>query len=155
MSRGLVSIRHGCNSAMLGDFQNSNSKVAGSILASVLVFLVGGFGAAFVAAAGGNDPVVVLEIMGGVAVLCISLLWLLNVMTKVSPKACYNWVFSKNARPNADYEPRRRNESRRRNEERAGYGTNHPSSVEELKEIRDDSRTWVPSSTRQSRSGPK
>ncbi len=131
---------------MPGDFRPSNSKFAGSILAACIVGLFGALGIAFVSAASGGDPVITLGVILGGACGLFLVIWLLNTTSNVSPRACYNWVFSKNARPKADYEPRRK---RTKKED---YGTQTPASAEEVKDLKDGLRNWVPSNTREGRS---
>ncbi|QDT34581.1 hypothetical protein [Thalassoglobus polymorphus] len=131
---------------MPGDFRPSNSKFAGSILAACIVGLFGALGIAFVSAASGGDPVITLGVILGGACGLFLIIWLLNTTSNVSPSACYHWVFSKNARPKADYEPRRKRT------QKEDYGTQKPASAEEVKDLKDGLRNWVPSKTREGRS---
>lgn len=131
---------------MPGEFKNSHNKFAGSILASALVGLLGALGIAFIVAGGGGDPVLALSILGGMLFLLMCAIWLLNRLTVTSAKECYKWVFSKNARPDQEYIPQRR-------ATRSGkHGENRPATAEDVKEMKDDLRNWVPSNTRGSRS---
>ncbi len=115
-------------------------------MAAAFVGLFGALGVAFVAAASGGDPVITLGvILGGVCGFLV-VLWLLSNSASVSPRACYNWVFSKNVRPKADYEPRRKIAKREK------YGTQTPASAEEVRDLKDGLRNWVPSNTRDGRS---
>lgn len=131
---------------MPGEFKSSHHKTAGSILASALVGLMGALGIAFIVAGGGGDPVLALMILGGILLLMMVIIWLLTRITSVSAKDCYNWVFSKGARPADDYTPKRR--ATRRDT----YGNNRPTTAEDVKELKDDLRNWVPSNTSSSRS---
>jgi hypothetical protein len=131
---------------MPGEFKNSHNKFAGSILASALVGLLGALGIAFIVAGGGGDPVLALSILGGILFLLMCAIWLLNRITVTSAKECYKWVFSKSARPDQEYTPKRRAS---RSEE---YGEKQPTSAEHVKELKNDLRSWVPSNTRGGRS---
>lgn len=130
---------------MTGDFQSSHNKVAGSILASTLVFLIGALGIAVVTAAGGGDPVWTLIVVGGAVVIFLLLSWLLKQASITSARACYSWVFSKNARPQADYEPRKRTQRGKR------YGEQRPASADDVRDLKDDARNWIPSNTKAGR----
>lgn len=126
---------------MPGDFKDTRSKFAGSILASALVGLVGALGMVFIVAGGGGDPVWTLIVVGLVMVGMTVLFWGINRMSQMTAKDCYNWVFSKKARPEKEYTPQRKASRSKK------YGENRPTSAEEVRELKDDMRNWVPSNT--------
>lgn len=123
------------------EIRNSPNKEAGSILASSFVILVGALGAAIVIAAGGGDPLIILLIAGGAVVACLLLGWLMR-LSSISPSDCYRWAFSRSARPEQDYIPHKRHHSS------SEFGTNQPPTAEQLKQLQDETRTWVPSNSR-------
>ncbi|MEW4488745.1 hypothetical protein AB1L42_11715 [Thalassoglobus sp. JC818] len=124
---------------MPGESFNSSGKPNGSILASTFVLLTGAIGLLFVIAVTGGDPYT--SIISGVITfvgLCL-LVFLIRATSSLSPKNVYNWVFSKQARPEAEYQPRRAREASR------SYGDNRPPNAEELRDMKDGLRNWVPS----------
>ena len=127
---------------MPGDFRPSSNRLSGSILAATLVFLVGGLGVAFIVAAGGGDPLMALVFLGGSEVLLFLLAWLLQRVVRISPQEYYGWMFSKVDRADTVYSPRRKAVRP------VSFGTNRPPSVEEVRDLKESPRTWVPAKTR-------
>lgn len=134
---------------MPGDFRPSSNRLSGSILAATLVFLVGGLGVAFIVAAGGGDPVGALVFLGGLGVLLFLFAWFLRRAGRISPLEYYSWMFSKVDRSDAGYSPRRKVGGP------VSFGTNRPPSVEEVRELKESPRTWVPSKTRNHNKRPE
>lgn len=124
------------------------SRLAGPMLASGLVFLLGALGTAFIASAGGGNPLIGGVILGG-GLLAFVLFWLiLSLLFRSATGGAYRWVFSKQSRPELPYEPQRRKTRQ------DSYGTNRPPSADELRELKDSPRTWIPSNSRRRRSEP-
>lgn len=127
---------------MPGDFKNTHNKFSGSILASTLVFFIGGLGVAIVVASSGGNPIWTFAAVGLVLGLFLLLNWLISTTSATSLRDCYRWAFSKRVRPEPEYEPRRKAERAAR------YGEKGPPSADDLKELKDGTRSWVPSNTR-------
>lgn len=125
---------------MSGKFQHRPDRRAGPLLASSLVVLLGGLGVAVIVAVGGTDPLLIVLLAAGLALLLLFMGFGLRTTPSSTLSALYGWVRSRNARPPKEYAPRIRREER-------DYGTNQPPTADELRELKDGTKTWVPSST--------
>lgn len=125
---------------MAGRFNSGPNRYAGSLFAATVVIFLGAFAGAGIFAAGGGDPVIALVILG-VGLTAIPLLVRLAGSTSSGSASAFNWVFSREARPAEDYTPRYRRSRR------AAGGENHPPTLDEIRDIKDELRTWVPSSS--------
>jgi hypothetical protein len=123
---------------MLENMKFKSSNYSGSWAAAWMIFSVGLFGlAASSMLAFRRTPEVsiyVLAIGGGLALLSL----LLRVRPEF-PSECL-WLFSRGRQTGgADYVPRIIKSVPTR------FGTNRPPTVEEVRELKDSPRTWVPS----------
>jgi hypothetical protein len=124
--------------AMLENMKFKSSNYSGSWAAAWMIFSVGLFGlAASAMLAFRQTPEVaiyVLTIGGGLALLSLILR-----MRPELPSECL-WLFSRGRHTAApDYVPRIIRSAP------TTFGTNHPPTVEEIRELKDSPRTWVPS----------
>lgn len=126
--------------AMTGEIDKGPSRRAGPLLAAAIVLFLGAFGAAAIIAGGGGDPLLVLLTFGGglAAIVCFG--WLLGRAGSAST-AVYRWVFSREARPAYDYSPKPRSAQCKQ------FGTNRPPTANEVRELKEGLRNWVPSNT--------
>jgi hypothetical protein len=130
---------------MSGEFDKPPSRVTGPLLAATIVLFLGTFGAAAIIAGGGGDPLTALVTFGGGLMFILCAGWLLG-RTGATSTSIYQWVFSREARPQYDYTPKPRSARHRE------FGTNHPPTVDEIREMKDGLRNWVPSNTPNRRS---
>lgn len=125
---------------MAGQFDSGPNRYAGSLFASALVLFVGAVGGAGLFAAAGGDPLAALLVAGSGLGLLPLLAWLARSSGGTSA-AAYKWVFSREARPPQEYTPTRRRSTARH------CGTNQPPTVDEVRELKEGLRNWVPSNT--------
>lgn len=130
---------------MLENMKFKSSNQSGSWAAAWMIFSVGLFGlAASSMLAFRQTPEVSIYVLaagGGVA-----LLTLLLRMRPELPSECL-WLFSRERQTaGADYVPRIIKSAP------TSFGTNRPPTVEEIRELKDSPRTWVPSQSRSGRS---
>jgi hypothetical protein len=130
---------------MLENMKFKSSNQSGSWAAAWMIFSVGLFGlAASSMLAFRRTPEVsiyVLSIGGGLALLSL----ILRLRPEL-PSECL-WLFDRGRRtPGGDYVPQIIKTVP------TTFGTNHPPTVEEIRELKDSPRTWVPSQSRSGRS---
>ena len=123
-------------------FKSSNSS--GSVAAAYLIFSVGLVGCTVCTGLlfwqNPEVPVAVLSIGGLLALVTI----LLRLRPEL-PSDCL-WLFSRSRRPaEADYTPTLIKSHP------STFGTNRPPTVEEIRELKDTPRNWVPSRSRSGR----
>jgi len=128
----------------------NHSRVAGSIMASILVLMVGMVGVCAVAFMVNPEqaPTSLLVVFGSLALF---ILLVLGVMPRVSlPTGNVAWFNRRKAREEyLGYDPKLDKPVVQR------FGTNAPPTVEEVRELKDTNRTWVPSRTVSGRPKPK
>ncbi|MEW4528879.1 hypothetical protein [Maioricimonas sp. JC845] len=127
-------------------FDSRPSRVAAPLLATTFVILGGAIACTGVVLVFSREPAVPLMIVGGIAVG----LGLMAVLFRERPtggsRSVMSWVFSRNARPaHVDYRPVIRKPRWQQ------FGTNAPPSPDEIRELKDTDRNWVPSNTRAGR----
>lgn len=129
---------------MLENMKLRSPNNSGSWAAASMIFSVGLFGlAASSMLALRRTPEVSLYVLGaggGLALLMLSLR-----MRSELPSACL-WLFTRGRHAAApEYLPRLIKSVPQT------FGTNHPPTVEEIRELKDSPRTWVPSQARSGR----
>ena len=102
--------------------------------------LSGGLAMSFIVAAAGGDPVAALAVFGGVVAIALVLGWLFRAVPSVTLASRFSWAASRDARPANEYAPRRR-------KRRDTGATNRPPTAEELRDLKDGIKNWVPSNT--------
>ncbi len=115
------------------------------MLATAAVLFLGAMGASVIVAAMGSDPTLALVIFGSSIGLLVCLIVLLKNTASTPVSNSFLWVFSRQARPEMPYTPSFKTVEQR-------YGSNKPPTLEELHELKDDTRTWVPSNEKSRRS---
>ncbi|SFI76205.1 hypothetical protein [Planctomicrobium piriforme] len=135
---------------MTRNFDVRPDRRAGPLLASTLVMLLGAVGASAVIAGSGGDPYIGLLIFLGVIGAALIFGYVMRSTPSTTLTSRFGWLASKDARPADDYLPRAMRIKR-------SYGTNHPPTVEEVKDLKGSVNNWVPakgaSSGRAPRSG--
>ncbi len=128
-----------------GNLQPGPNRNFAPLLATFCV-LVGGViaCAAIVLAAGEFHPRPILIAAGSMVGLII-LIWLLRDRPEARKRDWYAWVKHRNARPaRSVYEIRKTRAP-------VEYGTNAPPTLDDLREARENIKTWVPSNSRLTR----
>jgi hypothetical protein len=122
---------------------------AGGLLASTIVLTVAFLGALMVALlAFPRDPRIPWLIGGGIVLFILLFVWLLRDRPANSMRDSFGWLMGrKRVKLYPEYEPRLIKGDPHR------YGTNHPPTLDEIREVKDEStsRNWVPSNTRSGR----
>lgn len=125
--------------------QRPNRNIAPFLAAMVLL---GGVGACvgIMLISGETGPAPIGVAVGGAFAFGL-LLWSLRDRPVAQQRSWYSWVF---------HRPRQRHVSVevRSIRPRAQFGTNQPPTLEQLKQLKDDTRTWVPSQGRGGRPSP-
>lgn len=128
-------------SGMARKFESRPDRWAGPLLASTLVMLLGGVGVAVVVAVGGGDPLVCLVLIGCLIFCVLIFGYLLRAVPSNTLSSQFGWTRSRQARPENEYSPEAIRTRHR-------YGTNHPPTVEEIRDMKDGLHNWVPSRDR-------
>ncbi len=122
---------------------------SGSLAAAFVVFSTGLFGlAACTLLFVNDDPLVPLALLGGYFASAMVFLWLLSARNDL-PSVRYLIFRSDRHAPRVTYQPkviRQRPQT---------YGTNHPPTVDDVRDLSDGLRNWVPSTVGGSRRVPR
>jgi hypothetical protein len=121
---------------------------AAPLIATAFV-LLGGAAACLgiIFAFGEAKPVPIAIACGSIVGLAV-VLWLLRDKPEAKQRHWFSWVLARNARPaRSSYRPKAAPQAQQ-------FGTNRPPTVEEVRELKSDLRTWVPSQTRAARFQP-
>ncbi|REJ88845.1 MAG: hypothetical protein DWQ34_21530 [Planctomycetota bacterium] len=131
-------------------FKYRSDRNSGGLLASTIVLTVGFLGCLVIGVLAYPDqPVVPIVVCGGVLMFLLLFVWMFRDAPAVTQRDRFRWLSRRSdAVPAADYEPRRIDSSDSRPQR---YGTQRPPTPEELRELKDSDRNWVPSNTRGSR----
>lgn len=134
----------------MGDIHCKPQRAAGSLLASIFVLMGGFLSCAAVIFAFSREPRGPLFILGGSFAGVSLLLWLLRDRPAAGQRQRFAWVFSRGARPKSlDYQPKLIRSTPH------SYGTNHPPTVEEVRDLKGTPRNWVPSNLPSGRRSPR
>jgi hypothetical protein len=120
------------------DMEKRPSRIAGPLLASMLVVLYGAIGAAVLIAGGGGNPLTALLILGGVLILFGLFAYFIQSIPRSPMDSAYSWIRSRQARPDDLYLPKIRRS-------RQHYGENAPPTVDDVRELKEGLNNWVPS----------
>jgi len=122
---------------MSDKFEVRPGRLAGPLLASGLVILLGALGIALTIAAGGGNGFTAFIVFLAI-ILCTPLIALLFRSRPVNLLASrFGWMTVRDPNDTGDYVPRAMRQ-RRRN------ATNHPPTVEEIREVKEGLNNWVP-----------
>lgn len=120
---------------------------AGGLLASTIVLTIGFFGVLLVALlAFPRQPEVPWMIGGAILLLIILFVLLMRDRPQNRLKDRFGWLSGRRKEGvDLGYEPRLIKSEPHR------YGTNHPPTLDEIRELKESDRNWVPSNTRSGR----
>ena len=124
-------------------FNGQPNRVAAPLLATCFVILGGALACTGMTLAFSADPTIPLMVIGGVTAGLGLLAILFRERPAVRSRSVMSWVFSRNARPaQVNYRPAIRKPRWQQ------FGTNAPPSLDEIRDLKDSERNWVPSNTR-------
>lgn len=126
---------------MPGEFGTAYRKLAGSILASTFVLLVGGLGILLGLLIAGGDLTYVIWTVGLTAVGLTAFFWLIRACSSINARGQYLWVFGLKSPSQEEYQPKRASRSRQ------VYGQNQPPSADEVRDMKEGLHNWVPART--------
>jgi len=126
-----------------------SDRNAGGLLASTIVLTVAFFGAVMVGLlAFPRDPRIPWFIGGGIVLFILLFVWLMRDRPSNSLRDSFGWLVGRRKEKlYPEYEPRLIKEDPHR------YGTNHPPTLDEIRELKDSSSetNWVPANTQAGR----
>ena len=137
----------GSGFCMAAEFRSSFRKIAGSILASMLVLIFGGLGIVLGLMIAGRDAKFLFWTVLIVVVGLTAIFSLIRACTSVNVRGQYLWVFGRKTSAEPEYEPKRATRTVQ------AYGDNRPPTVEEVRDMKDGLHNWVPARTYQKRKG--
>lgn len=126
----------------MGGYKFRSSRNAGGVFASTVVLTIAIFGGLVIGSAmfpRDTGRVWVGVIAGSIVTLL--LIWLLRDRPDGTLRDSFAWLSRKPAEASVDYEPQLKQVKRVR------YGTNRPPTAEELRDLKEGDRNWVPSNT--------
>lgn len=134
----------------MGEYKYRSDRNSGGLLASTIVLTIGFLACLFIGVvAYPRQPVVPIVISGGLVSFFLLFVWMFRDRPAVSQRDRFRWLSrKKDAMPGADYEPRRIESADSRPQQ---YGTQRPPTLDEIRELKDSDRNWVPSNTSGSR----
>ena len=113
---------------------------SGGLFASTVVLTVALFGALFVGLVANPNQPAIVWIIGAAGLLALMLLvWLLRDRPNSSLRDSFGWLSRRSKEQTLDYDPQLIKSGPQK------FGTNLPPSVEEIRELKDTDRNWVPS----------
>lgn len=127
---------------MGNNYKFRSDRNSGGLFASTVVLTIFVFGLIIVGSvAFPRDPGTVWAVAGGGFLLILLLVWLLRDRPQGSLRERFNWLSRPPAEAPLDYQP----EVKR--PERVRYGTNRPPTADEIRDLKEGDRNWVPSNT--------
>ena len=127
----------------MGNSYNFRSqRNSGGVFAATVVMTIFVFGGIVIGSvAFPTDPGTVWLAAGGGFVVILLLIWVLRDKPQGTQREIFSWLSRRPAEPQVNYEPKLIQAERTR------YGTNRPPSVDEIRELKEGDRNWVPSNT--------
>jgi hypothetical protein len=127
---------------VMGGYRFRSSRNSGGVFASTVVLTIAIFGGIVVGSVAfpRNTGIVWLVAIAGF-IFTLMMVWLLRDRPTGSLRESFAWLSRKPAEAPLDYEPKAKRP------ERVRYGTNRPPTAEELRDMKDGDRNWVPSNT--------
>lgn len=123
-------------------YKYRSDRNSGGLFASTVVLTMAVFGGIMVGSvAYPSDPWTVWGIGIGGAVLILVLVWLLRDRPENTLRESFGWLSRREPEPKVDYEPKVIRA------ERVRYGTKRPPTAEEVRDLKDGDRNWVPANT--------
>lgn len=122
-------------------FDGRPNRLIAPLFASSFVCVIGAVGVTIVIILSGGNLVAASGLLLFLACCIILGVLLLRVVPATTLEATYSWVRSRHAKPENEYDPKRAATTRK------SYGTNHPPTAEEVRELKDGLNNWVPSNT--------
>lgn len=127
---------------MGNNYKYRSDRNSGGLFASTVVLTIAVFGGIMVAySAFSADPWTVWGIGICAALLILLMNWLLRDRPAGTLRESFGWLSQKNPEPKIDYEPKLVRA------ERVRYGTKRPPTAEEIRDLKEGDRNWVPSNT--------
>jgi hypothetical protein len=127
---------------VMGGYKFRSSRNSGGVFASTVVLTLFTFGVIVAgSAAFPRQPGMVWLIAIGGAILSLLIVWLLRDRPDGSLRDSFAWLSRKPREASIDYQPQVKRPDRVR------YGTNRPPTAEELRDMKEGDRNWVPSNT--------
>jgi len=126
----------------MGSYNFRSRRNSGGIFASTVVLTIFVFGGIVVGSvAFPRDPGAVWICAGAGFLFILLLVWLLRDKPQGTMRESFGWLSRRKAEPMVDYQPKLQRADRPR------YGTNHPPTADEIRDLKDGDRNWVPSNT--------
>lgn len=125
---------------MGGHFKYRSERNSGGLFASTVVLTIALFGALFVGMVSNPNQPGIVWIVGAAGLLGLMLLvWLLRDRPHSSLRDSFGWLSRRTKEQTLEYDPQLIKSGPQK------FGTNLPPSVEEIRELKDNDRNWVPS----------
>lgn len=125
---------------MSGSFKFRSDRNSGGLFASTVVLTVALFGALFVGMVSNPNQPAIVWIIGASGLLgLLGLVWLLRDRPNSRLRDSFGWLSRRTKEQTLDYDPQLIKSGPQK------FGTNLPPSVEEIRELKDTDRNWVPS----------
>ncbi len=125
---------------MSGSFKFRSDRNSGGLFASTVVLTVALFGALFVGMLSNPDQPAIVWIAGGGGLLFLFVLvWLLRDRPNSGLRDSFGWLSRRTKEQSVDYDPQLIKSGPQR------FGTNLPPTADEIRELKDGDRNWVPS----------
>lgn len=127
---------------MGNSYKFRSSRNSGGLFASTVVLTIFVFGMIVVGTLSlPHQPGTVWGVAGGGFLFILLMVWLLRDRPQGSLRENLKWLSKRPVEAPLDYQP----EVKR--PERVRYGTNRPPTAEELRDLKEGDRNWVPSNT--------
>jgi hypothetical protein len=127
---------------MGNSYKFRSDRNSGGLFASTVVLTLFVFGGIVVGSvAFPRDPGTVWLVAGGGFLFILLMVWLLRDRPQGTLRESFSWMSRRSSEPSVDYEPRVIKA------ERSRYGTNRPPTAEEIRDLKEGDRNWVPSNT--------
>jgi len=126
----------------MGSYRFRSSRNSGGVFASTVVLTIAIFGGIVVGSvAFPREPGMVWLVAIAGSIFTLLMVWLLRDRPNGSLRDSFAWLSRKPVDGQVDYEPQVKHAGRVR------YGTNRPPTAEEVRDLKDGDRNWVPSNT--------
>ena len=123
---------------MTHDFHVRPSRQSGSVLAATIVLSVGTVGGAIFTGVATQDAESVMYCVGGGVAAIFTLLWFSTSRAGGYVSEQLGYLLARHQQDSLDYHPEQKRPKS------TDYGTHRPPTVEEVRELKENTNTWVP-----------
>lgn len=125
---------------MSGNYKFRSDRNSGGLFASTVVLTIALFGALFVGMLSNPDRPAIVWIGGAGAMLFLFfMVWLLRDRPASGLRDSFGWLSRRSKEQPLDYDPQLLKSGPQR------FGTNLPPTADEIRDLKDGDRNWVPS----------